>query len=70
MPDHLERQDEVLSAGEDCNECGGSLRQISEDITEELEYIPGRFVVHRIIRPRMACTCCEACPSYAAVASD
>lgn len=60
LPDHLERQDEVLSAGEECGECGGSVRQIGEDVTEELEYIPGRFVVRRIIRPRMACTCCEA----------
>ena len=25
LPDHLDRQDEVLSAGEDCNDCGGSL---------------------------------------------
>ena len=24
-----------------------------------MEYIPGRFVVRRIIRPGMACTCCE-----------
>ena len=60
LPDHLERQNEVLSAGEECGECGGSLRQIGEDVTEELEYFPGRFVVRRIIRPRMACTCCEA----------
>lgn len=59
LPDHLERLDEVLSAGEECGDCGGSLRQIGEDVTEELEYIPGRFVVRRIIRPRMACSCCE-----------
>ena len=31
LPDHLDRQDEVLSAGEECGECGGSLRQIGED---------------------------------------
>lgn len=60
LPEHLDRQDEVLSPGEDCTDCGGSLRQIGEDVTEELEYIPGRFVVRRIVRPRMACTCCEA----------
>lgn len=60
LPDHLERKDEVLSAGEGCDDCGGTLRQIGEDVTEELEYAPGRFVVRRIIRPRMACTCCEA----------
>ena len=60
LPEHLDRQEEVLSAGDECNDCGGSLRQIGEDVTEELEYIPGRFIVRRIIRPRMACTCCEA----------
>jgi transposase len=60
LPDHLDRQDEVLSPGESCNDCGSSLRQVGEDVTEELEYIPGRFMVRRIIRPRMACTCCEA----------
>ncbi len=60
LPDHLDRQDEVLSPGEECNGCGGGLRKVSEDITEELEYIPGHLVVRRIIRPRMTCTCCEA----------
>jgi transposase len=60
LPGHLERQNEVLSAGEECGDCGGSLRKIGEDVTEELEYFPGRFVVRRIVRPRMACTCCEA----------
>ena len=50
----------MLSPGEDCTDRGGSLRQIGEDVTGELEYVPGRFVVRRILRPRMACTCCEA----------
>ncbi|WP_419739213.1 transposase [Ruegeria sp.] len=37
------------------------LRQIGEDITEELEYIPGRFVVRRITRrPKYACRSCES----------
>jgi transposase len=60
LPDHLYRQNEVLLPGEQCDDCGGSLRQIGEDVTEELASIPGRFVVRRIIRPRMTCTCCEA----------
>lgn len=58
LPDSLPRNDTVLSPGETCA-CGGKLRTIAEDVTEELEYIPGRFVVNRIIRPRMACQCCE-----------
>jgi len=60
LPNHLDREDEVLSPGEACAGCGGTLRQVGEDVTEELDYIPGHFVVRRFIRPRMACTCCEA----------
>ena len=60
LPDHLERNEEVLSPGDDCHRCGGSLKKLGEDVTEELEYVPGRFVVNRFIRPRMACSCCEA----------
>ena len=60
LPDHLDRHDEVLSPGEDCTRCGGKLKTLGEDITEELEYAPGRFVVNRILRPRKACACCEA----------
>ncbi len=60
LPDHLERHDEVLSPGDDCTRCGGKLKTLGEDITEELEYVPGRFKVKRIIRPRKACSCCEA----------
>jgi transposase len=28
-------------------------------VTEELEYVPGRFVVNRIVRPRLACSGCD-----------
>ena len=59
LPDHLERQTEVLSPGDACASCGGALRSLGEDVTQELEYIPGRFVVRQIVRPRMACNCCE-----------
>lgn len=60
LPDHLHRNDQMLSPGDECSACGGSLKTLGEDITEELEYVPGRFVVNRIIRPRMACSCCDA----------
>jgi len=60
LPEHLERHDMELSPGDACGHCGGTLRTLGEDVTEELEYIPGRFVVNRIVRPRRACKCCEA----------
>ncbi len=59
-PGGCARNAQVLSVGEDCPECGGDLSKLGEDITEELEYIPGRFVVNKITRPRMACRRCEA----------
>ena len=60
LPAHLPRQETVLSPGDACAECGGKLKPLGEDVTEELDYVPGRFVVNRIVRPRLACTCCEA----------
>ena len=60
LPEHLERIEQVLAVGVGCPECGGDLSKLGEDVTEELEYIPGRFVVNKIIRPRMACRRCEA----------
>jgi len=58
LPPELPRKEEVLSPGETCA-CGGKLRAFSEDVTEELEYVPGRFVVNRFVRPRVACGNCE-----------
>lgn len=60
LPDHLERRPEILSPGETCSNCGGTLRTLGEEVTQELDYIPRRFVVREIIRPRMTCSGCEA----------
>ena len=61
IPDHIPRQEIELTAGdEDCAHCGGTLRRLGEDVTEELECVPGRFIVNRIVRPRLACSGCEA----------
>jgi transposase len=59
LPSHLPRHETRLSTGDACGECGGALKSLGEDVTEELEYVPGRFIVNRIVRPRLACTCCE-----------
>jgi len=61
IPDHIPRQEIELTTGDDdCARCGGTLRRLGEDVTEELEYVPGRFIVNRIVRPRLACSSCEA----------
>ena len=60
IPDHIPRMEVELGPGaEACADCGGRLRRIGEDVTEELEYVPSRFIVNRIVRPRLTCTCCE-----------
>lgn len=60
IPDHVPRMVvELTPAADACADCGGKLRRIGEDVTEELEYVPGRFIVNRIVRPRLTCACCE-----------
>ena len=60
IPDHIPRIEvELTPDSADCAQCGGKLRRLGEDVTEELEYVPGRFVVNRIVRPRIACSGCD-----------
>ena len=60
IPDHIPRiVVELTPSNAECGQCGGKLRRLGEDVTEELEYVPGRFVVNRIVRPRMACSGCD-----------
>ncbi len=59
LPDHLPRENVVLSPGETCEQCGGALRRLGEDVSETLEYVPGRFKVIRTVRPKLSCRCCE-----------
>ncbi|MEM9223195.1 MAG: IS66 family transposase zinc-finger binding domain-containing protein [Pseudomonadota bacterium] len=58
LPPELLRNDTVLIPGDECT-CGRKLRKIGEDVTEELEYVLGRFVVNWIIRPSIGCAGCE-----------
>ena len=60
LPEHLPREETVLGPGERCADCGGGLKRLGEAVTEELEYVPARFIVKRFVRPRLACTRCES----------
>ena len=42
-----------------CPHCGGALRRIGEDVTETLDYVPGRFKVIRHVREKLSCRTCE-----------
>jgi transposase len=72
LPPHLPREDLVHrvpathahhdSAGQacGCSACGGRLRRIGADVSEQLEYVPARFKVIRHVRPKLACVKCQA----------
>jgi transposase len=39
-----------------CSDCGGTMGKLGEDVTEVLEYVPGRFRVVRHVRPSFPAT--------------
>ncbi len=51
LPEALPRREIVHEPGCACTVCGGALRKVGEDVTEILDYIPGRFEVIRHVRP-------------------
>ena len=72
LPDHLPRQEVVHEPGNDstctCPSCGGAMAKLGEDVTEVLDYVPGRFQVIRHVRPKYACQACDAITQAAAPA--
>jgi len=60
LPQALPRREIVHEPASACPACGGAMRKVGEDVTEILEYIPGRFEVIRHIRPACSCRKCEA----------
>ncbi len=60
LPAELPRETETIAPKqEDCPDCGGKLRPLGEDVSEVLEYVPGRFKVIRTVRPKLSCACCS-----------
>jgi len=72
LPAHLPREAQVhrpeaTAAHHDisgqpcgCTACGGRLRQIGQDVSEQLEYVPAHFKVIRHVRPKLACVRCQS----------
>lgn len=59
LPEHLPREIHVHQPESHCSGCGGTLRQLGEEVSEVLEYVPARFKVIRHVRPKLVCRCCE-----------
>jgi transposase len=59
LPAHLPRETVRHDPAQcTCTDCGGRLRQLGEDVSEMLEYVPARFKVIRHVRPKLACVRC------------
>jgi transposase len=60
LPPHLPRIEVIVDIEDKtCPCCGGGLHVIGEDRAEMLDYIPARFQVRVIRRPRYGCRGCE-----------
>jgi transposase len=60
FPEHLPQRTETHEPPAACPNCGGDkLRQVSEDKTKILEYVPGHFEVVWHVRPVCSCRSCE-----------
>ena len=59
LPEHLPREELRHSAPCTCPSCGGALRKIGDEVTETLDYVPGRFKVIRHIREKLSCRACD-----------
>jgi transposase len=59
LPEHLPREEVLHPAACACPHCGGALRRIGEEVTETLDYVPGRFKVIRHVREKLSCRACD-----------
>ena len=60
FPEHLPREERVLEPEEQaCPACGGNLKPLGEDVSEQLEIIDAAFKVIRHVRRKKACACCD-----------
>lgn len=60
LPAHLPREERVLEPTEQaCPACGGNLKPLGEDVSEQLEIIDAAFKVIRHVRRKKACACCD-----------
>lgn len=60
LPAELPREERILDPAEQaCPACGGNLKPLGEDISEQLEIVNTAFKVIRHIRRKKACACCD-----------
>jgi transposase len=59
LPANLPRIDHHHEIGPLHCECGQAFKRIGEEVSEKLDCVPAQFLVHRHIRGKYACSCCQ-----------
>lgn len=59
LPSHLRRVEHHHEPEDTTCGCGKPMVRIGEDVSERLDIIPAEFFVHRHIRGKWACKCCD-----------
>ncbi|EKG3927214.1 IS66 family transposase, partial [Salmonella enterica] len=56
LPSHLPREETTIRPDSTtCPDCSHPLRHIRDEISEQLDYVPAKFVVKRYVRPQYGC---------------
>ena len=59
LPEHLPRETIVHEPGScTCPACGHGMRRLGEDVSEQLDWVPGYFRALRHVRPKLSCGNC------------
>ena len=59
LPEHLRRIEHRHEPENTTCACGQAMVRIGEDVSERLDIVPAEFLVHRHIRGKWACKCCQ-----------
>ena len=59
LPEHLRRIEHRHEPESTTCACGEAMVRIGEDVSERLDIVPAEFFVHRHIRGKWACKCCQ-----------
>jgi transposase len=59
LPESLRRIEHHYEPADTTCGCGKPMQRVGEDVSERLDIIPAEFIVHRHVRGKWACRCCQ-----------
>ena len=59
LAEHLRRVEHLHEPADTTCGCGQPMERVGEDVSERLDIVPAEFFVHRHVRGKWACRCCQ-----------